>query len=61
MGSDFAEVWSFYQANGDVVQSISFVEYFAGCKAITMAMRAHGRIVASYEMLDDPKFRAHVL
>jgi hypothetical protein len=56
VGSDFAEVWSFYQANGDVVQSISFVEYFAGCKAITMAMRAHGRIVASYEMLDDPKF-----
>jgi hypothetical protein len=50
-------VWNLFQAFGDVEPCASFVEYFAGRKSITTAMREHGYTCLSYERDDDAEFQ----
>ena len=51
-------VWTILLAHDmrSLPHDVSFVELFAGQKAVTTAMRRDGRIAISYELHDDPIF-----
>ena len=50
-------VWSLASTPGvNLDQDIDYVEYFAGRREITNAMRQHGYVAIAYELNDDPIF-----
>lgn len=50
-------VWAIFESRGfQKLPCVSFVELFAGQKAVTRALRQDGRVAVSFELKDDATF-----